>query len=350
MLNLEQPTSEKLGNIIKNLQNGEYLIPDFQRDYDWSANDIKELLISIFSDYYIGNLLLWTTEENNIKALNCKHIQGYTGESRRSSTVVLDGQQRLTSLFYAFFKPEIKDCCIKNRKTKVEFFMQIDEFLNGEYDKAFFYEWTSKKLKNLNNNQYLVENKIYPLSNFPIADKRSNEFLNLYSEVYSRKEADELSDKLCNILNNYEIPIIILKRDIDIAKVCDIFEKINSKGVKLSTFDLLNSILTPHGINLRTDLWEKANKNLEFIDNDNRLYILQNMSITEQNYCSAKYLSYLVPNAQKLVRKENGDNEAIVLIKDKEDFIQKWNKAEKSLCYAEKILKNTSKSGYGASL
>ena len=77
MINLEQPTSETLKNLLIYLKDGKYLVPDFQRDYDWSANDIKELLISIFSDYYIGNLLLWETNDDNVAALDCKRLSGY---------------------------------------------------------------------------------------------------------------------------------------------------------------------------------------------------------------------------------------------------------------------------------
>lgn len=343
MINLEQPTTQRLDRILTNLKDGQYIIPDFQRDYDWNAKDINELLISIFSDYYIGNLLLWDTKETNITALDCQNIKGYPNESLNSSTIVLDGQQRLTSLYYAFFKPSFS---LKGRKTPVEFFLKIDNFLKGDIDNAFFFEWKKNKLKLLNDLDYLIKNRIYPLSNFPIILQRSNDWADKFEEVYGKKEADDFINKLSESCA-YEIPIITLRRDIDISKVCDIFEKINSKGVKLSTFDLLNSILKQHDIKLRTDLWQNAEKLLKFIDDDNKMYLLQNMSIVEQNYCSPKYLYYLVPTASKTIKKENGTNEDVVLISDKETFNLKWNEAVDSLVKAEKLLQDPSSTGYG---
>lgn len=343
MINLEQPTSESLANILKDLKNGKYLIPDFQRDYDWSANDINELLISIFSDYYIGNLLLWETNNTNISALDCKNIQGYNDENINSSTIVLDGQQRLTSLYYAFYNPKFS---LKARKSHVEFFMNINEFLCGNFDKAFFYEWKANKLRQYNNIEYLVENKIYPMCNFPIAGARANDWFDQYELKYGKQAADELSERLCDIATNYKIPIIILKREIDIPKVCDIFEKINSKGIKLSTFDLLNAILKQKDIKLRTNLWHTASEKLDFIQEDNKMYILQYMSIVEQYYCSPKYLYYLVPGAVKTVKIDN-NNKNITLIGDRDTFLAKWNQAVEYIKEAENILKDDSETGYG---
>ena len=343
MINLEQPTSVSLANILKDLKTGKYLIPDFQRDYDWSANDINELLISIFSDYYIGNLLLWETNDTNISALDCKNIQGYEDGNIKSSTIVLDGQQRLTSLYYAFYNPKFS---LKGRKSHVEFFMYINEFLSGNFDKAFFYEWKPNKLKQYNSIEYLVENKIYPLCNFPDVMNFSNEWFKQYVRVYGDSQSDDFRTKLADIINNYQIPIIILKRDIDISRVCDIFEKINSKGIKLSTFDLLNAILKQKDIKLRTDLWDTASDRLKFIEEENKMYILQNMSIVEQNYCSPKYLYYLVPEAIKKIKVDN-TNEEIILIKNKETFLEKWNNAVNSIEIAERELQNYSESGYG---
>ena len=343
MINLEQPTKERLDKLLDNLKDGKYIIPDFQRDYDWNARDINELLISIFSDYYIGNLLLWETKESNIAALDCKNIKGFPDKDLKSSVIVLDGQQRLTSIYYAFFKPDFP---LKGRKTPVEFFLKINDFMNGDIDQAFFFEWKKNKLKKLNDIDYLVKEGIYPISNFPIILYRNNPWVDLFEKQYGKDATDNFIKKVAGICA-YEIPIITLKKDIDISKVCDIFEKINSKGIKLSTFDLLNSILKQHDIKLRTELWQNAEKDLTFIEDDNKMYILQAMSIVEQNYCSPKYLYYLVPTATKIVKKENGVKEEVMLIKNKDIFVTKWNNAVLSLVKAENLLKDTSSTGYG---
>ena len=345
MINLEAPTKEPLKKILDNLSDGKYLIPNFQREYDWNANDINELLISIFSDYYIGNLLLWKTSKENTKALTCQNIEGYKSEKINSTTIVLDGQQRLTSLYYAFFNPKFN---LKGRKTHVEFFINVKEFMNENYSEAIYYEWRKNNLIKLNNIDYLVKENIYPISKciYSTFIYYKNEWFIKYIEKYGEQVAESFREKVIKILDDYNIPIIELKRDLDISKVCDIFEKINSRGIKLSIFDLLNSILIPHNIELKTNLWNNANQKLDFITDENKMYILQNMSIIEQNYCSAKYLYYLVPKSIKIIKQPNGENTSITLIQNSDEFISKWNNAVTTLEMAEEKLRDP-QSEYG---
>lgn len=59
MKNIETPSKINLGRIIDELKYGKFVIPDFQREFEWQPGDVKELLRSIFEDYYIGTLLFW---------------------------------------------------------------------------------------------------------------------------------------------------------------------------------------------------------------------------------------------------------------------------------------------------
>ena len=90
--------------MVGRLREGRYVIPDFQRDFEWEPWDIKELMSSIFRDYYIGSLLLWNGKEENFEALSCEAIYGFEGGDGRTD-IVLDGQQRLTAMYYAFMAP-----------------------------------------------------------------------------------------------------------------------------------------------------------------------------------------------------------------------------------------------------
>jgi uncharacterized protein with ParB-like and HNH nuclease domain len=53
--------------MVSRLREGRYVIPDFQRDFEWQPWDIKELMSSIFRDYYIGSLLLWKGKDENFE-------------------------------------------------------------------------------------------------------------------------------------------------------------------------------------------------------------------------------------------------------------------------------------------
>src|SRR5690606_14488313 len=97
------------------------VIPDFQREFDWQPWDVKDLIKSIFMDYYIGTLLLWEGKKKNYEILDCKPIFAFEGESN-PDYIVLDGQQRLTALHYAIFQPHK---VFRNKKSRFYFFINL---------------------------------------------------------------------------------------------------------------------------------------------------------------------------------------------------------------------------------
>jgi uncharacterized protein with ParB-like and HNH nuclease domain len=96
MKDAQKPDHLSLNSLITRLKEGRFVIPDFQRDFEWKPWDVRDLMRSIFLDYYIGSLLLWKGKEDNFDALSCEEIYGFTGNGKREH-IVLDGQQRLTA-------------------------------------------------------------------------------------------------------------------------------------------------------------------------------------------------------------------------------------------------------------
>ena len=148
-----------LNLLISNLKEGKYVIPDFQRDFEWRPWDITSLIRSIFLDYYIGSLLLWKGKSENFNALSCESIYGFNNKRNHESSslaenppefIVLDGQQRLTAMHYAFIAPQLP---LPKRTLQAIYFIRIDLFMDEAYEEAFSYEWISKKLSRLLENQ-----------------------------------------------------------------------------------------------------------------------------------------------------------------------------------------------------
>lgn len=75
MKNSQKPDHISLNKLLSNLKDGKYVIPDFQREFEWKPWDIRELMKSIFSDYYIGSLLLWRGKSENYERLNQLRFQ-----------------------------------------------------------------------------------------------------------------------------------------------------------------------------------------------------------------------------------------------------------------------------------
>ena len=118
----------------------------------------------------------------------------------------------------------------------------------------------------------------------------------------------------------YQISYIELDQQLGIDKVCDIFTQINSKGLQLDTFDLINALLKPKGVQLK-QMWRDAAPRLEFVEsNKMNVYILQVMSILRQGYCSPKYLYFLLPGQEKPIRDPDGTRRKEVLVADTTAF------------------------------
>jgi hypothetical protein len=348
MKNLKPPDKISLKDIIAYIQNGNYIIPDFQRDFDWSAADICDLLRSIFSDYYIGNLLVLAEDDkkNNSSIFECGDIKWFKPPNHRKSIqkryIVLDGQQRLSSLHYAFLAPEEG---LQGRARSTKFYINCKAFYNDDMDNAFFfsnYQWQKDKYSKKDEQ---IKDAILPVADLMSCcyDRGNRWFDDLYAlhpDLNGDDDKAKLEDCLVDIINNYNVALIELDKDIDTSRICEIFEKLNSTGRKLDTFDLLNAILRKDEIKLRKDLWEKAENedNMDFLGG-NGILVLQTMSIIKQTYCAPKFLYYLVPKAKKIERGDNWEKKEVVLIEAPEEFIALWEIAINALQRATERLK-----------
>src|SRR5688572_16199568 len=72
MKDAQKPDHVSLNTLINRLKEGRFVIPDFQREFEWRPWDIRELMRSVFLDYYIGSLLLWKGKRENFSALSCE--------------------------------------------------------------------------------------------------------------------------------------------------------------------------------------------------------------------------------------------------------------------------------------
>jgi hypothetical protein len=364
MKDAQKPDHVSLNSLISRLKEGRFVIPDFQREFEWRPWDISELMRSIFLDYYIGSLLLWKGKKENFRALSCEKIYGFTGEGN-PEYIVLDGQQRLTAMLYAFHSPVVP---LPNRKRRAFYFVRVNHFMDEEYDQAFDYEWDTKQWMELladRNEQYASH--VFPLSVVGAGGWELPNWVQGYERFWKERTAlakskgdDEDAKKASSYADNakefgahlkgvteqYQISYIELDKDLAVDKVCDIFTQINSRGIRLDVFDLVNALLKPKGLQLKY-LWREAAKRLDAVDSEKmNVYILQVMSILRQGYCSPKYLYFLLPGQEKAVRNPDGTRHKEVLVPDIKDFEKRWNVAVDAMEDAIKVLRHPQE--YGA--
>lgn len=363
MKNAQKPDHTSLNTLINWLRDGRFVVPDFQREFEWSPRDTQELMRSIFLDYYVGSLLLWKGTKENFDALSCEPIYGHTGGGN-PEYIVLDGQQRLTALYYACLA---SDVVLPNRTSRAYFFINVERFMAEEYDDAFHYEWATKRWSKLHSNhEAQFAEHLFPMSVIGSGGWDLPNWVQGY-ERYWRDKATEaeasgnvtaakisidqandaklFGEHLKGITEQYQISYIELDQDLGIDRVCDIFTQINSRGVRLDVFDLMNALLKPKGLQLK-HMWREASPGLEFVDTDKmNVYILQVMSILRQAYCSPKYLYFLLPGEEKPIRDPDGTRRKEKLIPDTADFQKRWQEAVGALDHAIDLLRHPQEFG-----
>ena len=248
MKDAQKPDHFSLTTLINRMREGRYVIPDFQRDFEWKPWDIRELMRSIFLDYYIGSLLLWKGKAESFGALACEPLYGYKGKGEPSH-IVLDGQQRLTAMHYAFLEPNEPAPARQNRFL---YFIRVDQFMAEAYDQAFDYDWTQRGVKLLGDRTAQFETHMFPLAVVGSGGWELGDWVQDYERHWFAKEAeaaklgDDASRRLAglhaknarafgthlkDITEQYQIAFIELDRDLELDKVCDIFTQINSRGI-----------------------------------------------------------------------------------------------------------------------
>jgi uncharacterized protein with ParB-like and HNH nuclease domain len=169
---------------LQNIKNGKYVMPAFQRQYVWSMEQIEKLWDSILLDYPIATFLFWHVNDDNVSwdTYFCNFLSDVTFDSRKQAdsvnyeltginvsmtdTAVLDGQQRLTSLYLsllgdAYIRQKharkknngglVTKLLIELNKSKLD--VDEEEYNSKKYDIKF-----SEKVGRLSPTQFEIKN------------------------------------------------------------------------------------------------------------------------------------------------------------------------------------------------
>ena len=275
---LRSPDRIRIRELLQLCQKCEWQLPNFQRYFDWKKTDIRDLLDSVFKDFYIGSLLLW--EAGSDPQLKLIPILGARSPNYDVQTrmIILDGQQRITSLYYVIKGTPSET---KTIKKPVYFYIDFGSYLQGHENGNIIMReqkltW-EESLKSLWFPFYELEN--YAKWTDDLSEKIMDG--DNYNKV--TKICKILDEKLKHFIDEFEIPYIVLPSSIELPQVADIFEKINTKGKSLSVFDILIATLSKYDIDLRR-LWDDAIKKYPVFKTYNSedklpIYILQSIAL-----------------------------------------------------------------------
>ena len=283
-----------LVKLLERIECGEIQLPDFQRDWVWSDDKIKSLLESVIRGFPINSILLLACDAGNMK-FSFRPVEGADKIDTKPQYLILDGQQRLTSLFGAFFLDEPVQISSDKRYFYYINMKQAIEIVDGvetseKEDQLIISVPPNRKLKSGSKSKLDLSTpeKEFAAGMFPLNKffKGNRQWLRAYERFCNDNSAGEFTDafveKVIDNASSYEIFSLELEKNTPLESVCKIFEKVNIGGVKLDVFDLLTAIFAAHktedgkSIGLRKEL-DDIKKYFE----DNSLKILSAVERTD---------------------------------------------------------------------
>ena len=263
---------------IKNIQNGKYVMPAFQREYVWSSEQIEKLWDSILLDYPISNFLFWHIDDKNVTwdTYFCNFLNKVTFNNSKQSVninfpinginfeytdiAILDGQQRLTSLYLSL----IGDTYIKPKFAKkgsaeyvYKLFIELDQNKseNNEEDynsKKYDIKFTTKGLIiNSSTTQFEIRNILN--EEFQNDNTREDAIENAIKDV-----PENSKNYARNILLKLYYKIFVEKliryteiQDMSQDDALEMFIRFNNGGKKLRKHEITMSILEVYWPNAR---------------------------------------------------------------------------------------------------
>lgn len=274
------PTSESLKFFLQMIHNREMALPDFQRDFVWDPFATEELIESIINNFPAGSLL---RIKNGTQLLfQPRAVQGAPPliKDAKPSYLILDGQQRLTSLYQAFYG-------VGEQK----YYIDLSGLEKGkDLEDCVFYMRTDDGDAEFGTIAQQAEKLVFPLGNV-FSDGGFSGWMNkvlkerckdIAEMLDLQKRLSELSENWIRPIEEYEFPMVTLNEETSGSAVCTIFETLNRTGVKLSVFNLLTARFWAQDLNLRR-LWEQARVDAPVIEDFeiDPYYVLQIVGLLE---------------------------------------------------------------------
>ena len=243
-------TTLTVGHLINKIETGELGLPELQRPFVWKDTKVRDLFDSMIRGYPIGYLMLWECPD-----LENKKVIGMGSHSYESpKEVIIDGQQRLTSLFAVMKGRKVLNSKYDERTIIISYCPLKNKFEVGTSATKKDPEW------------------IYDISQLYLATS-SRKFTNTFisalekareakGEVLTEEEQDIIADNLTAVENlaKFTMPVFDIDANGDEEDVAEIFVRVNSGGVELKQNDFILTLLSLY--------WDEGRRQIETFSMD----------------------------------------------------------------------------------
>jgi len=263
---------EDLNDILKELHTGNIQLPEFQRGWIWDDDHIRSLISSISLSYPIGSVMMLENGNPDVR-FKPRPVEGVIlPELVDPERFILDGQQRLTSLYQALClnnyvvttdsrKKVIKRWYYIKMAIAINPYADRDDAIIGLPEDRKIVNFRKEVQEDYSTPELEYEHGMFPLSKiFDPSEWRWH-----YNKFWDYDKAksdlfDNFEKTIVDTFKKYKIPVIELKKGTPKVAVCQVFEKVNTGGVALDVFELLTASFAADGFNLREDWYGKQDE------------------------------------------------------------------------------------------
>lgn len=260
----------ELNELMRGVASGKIQLPDFQRDWTWDDNRIKGILASLSQGYPMGAIMCLEYGNENVR-FKYRTIEGVKVSGVSPELLILDGQQRLTSMYSATYsKNAVKTKTEKGKDVERFYYFDINKCLDENEDRldAIKAVPSDRKIKtnfdrdivlDLSTRELEYEHEMFPINlifdsgareDWADGYKEYHQYDKVFLDKYKKFRAEVIET-----ITGYKLPVITLGKDTPREAVCKVFENVNTGGVPLTVFELVTATYATYEFDLRKD-WE----------------------------------------------------------------------------------------------
>ncbi len=236
--------------LIEKIDTGEVGLPELQRPFVWKDSKVRDLFDSMMRGYPIGYLMIW--ECSTLEKKKTIGIGAHNYDSPKQ--VIIDGQQRLTSLFAVMKGKKVINAKYDEKSIVISYAPLKNKFEVGYQATKNDPEW----IYNISE-VFTTSNITKLIISFT---RKLDEYRATKTEKLSDEEQDLISENITALSNlkQYPLPVFEIKANAEEENVSEIFVRVNSGGVSLKQNDFILTLLSLYWEDGRKDI-EKFSKN-----------------------------------------------------------------------------------------
>lgn len=265
----------KITDLMATVHSGKTQLPDFQRGWVWDDNRIKALIASITNGYPVGAAMFLEYGNENIR-FKYRVIEGSPSRGVVPDELILDGQQRLTSIYTSLFSDDaVNTRTEKGQAIKRYYYIdmakavdsnidRVDSILSVPENRKVTSDFGRKIDLDVSSAELEYEQTLFPLNIILDPNKYAKWQMGFMQHYNYDPNASmlytEFLTKVIVPMGQYTIPVITLDKDTPKEAVCQVFENVNTGGVSLTVFELVTAVFAMDDFELRKD-WEIRQQN-----------------------------------------------------------------------------------------